>query len=410
MPRKPSMTRSRRASSVPVFAVALVLGLSACGGGSSGSTGEWVPQQDFQANAQPEPQLPQQNLPAPQPSAPGNAVPQPSTPNSAAPESPSSPGASSGAPAADPAVVATKLDQPVGLVVLPDGTALVGERSTGRIYRVQPVAGKPVTLVQTLSGVDAAGDGGLLDLALSPTFTQDGLVYAYLSTAGDNRVVAFVPGSAASPVVTGIPHGTTGNVGRIAFDRTGALLIATGDAGSAAAAADPTSLAGKVLRASDIGKPAADNPDPRSFVYARGVRDVTGLCVDPDDGHRTVVTAGPTGHAFTVTAGGSYVDPTGALPASARGVGGCALAGGRIYVATSTSKAIASATISATGALGTLSLVLNGKYGRLRTVVAGSDGALWITTTNRDGIGKPVPTDDRVIRIPVSAASGSSPL
>ena len=41
----------------------------------------------------------------------------------------------------------------------------------------------------TVPGVDTAGDGGLLGLALSPTYAEDGLVYAYLSTATDNRVV-----------------------------------------------------------------------------------------------------------------------------------------------------------------------------------------------------------------------------
>ena len=52
---------------------------------------------------------------------------------------------------------------------------------------------------------------------------------------------------------------------------------------------------------------------------------------------------------------------------------------------------------------------LVGAYGRLRTVVAGPDGALWLTTSNKDGAGKPTPQDDRVIRIMPPAGSTNSP-
>jgi glucose/arabinose dehydrogenase len=53
--------------------------------------------------------------------------------------------------------------------------------------------------------------------------------------------------------------------------------------------------------------------------------------------------------------------------------------------------------------------LLKGTYGRLRTVVAAPDGALWITTSNRDGQGKPVPTDDRVLRIKPPSSATNSP-
>src|SRR5439155_11934034 len=121
--------------------------------------------------------------------------------------------------------------------MLPDGTALVGERTTGRIVRVQPVAGKPVPTVRQLSGLDTSGDGGLLDLALSPTYSEDGLIYAYVTTATDNRVVDFTLKGPVTPVVTGIPKGRIGNTGRIAFGADGDLYIGTGDAGRPALAA-----------------------------------------------------------------------------------------------------------------------------------------------------------------------------
>jgi glucose/arabinose dehydrogenase len=406
--------RPRRALLRPVGALVALALLAGCSNGNAGGQPTWVPQPNFQANAEPEPQLPGNGLPAPQPSAPGggNSAPQ-------APGTTPSPGTSPTKGAAvDPAVVATKLNQPTGLVVLPDGTALVGERTTGRILQVQPVAGKPVRLVQTLAGVDGTGDGGLLDLALSPTYSQDGLIYAYLTTAQDNRVVHFPLGSTPSPVIVGIPKGRTGNAGRIAFDATGALLTGTGDAGNPSLAADRTSLAGKILRTDDIGQPAAGNPTAGSPIYASGFQSVDGLCVDPQSGTRLEISAGRPDEINLIKSGASYGyprDPAGtaavaSLPSTSSGGGGCALVNGRIVIATSTGTALVSASIDQNGAVGAFTAGLKGKYGRLRTVVAGSDGALWITTGNRDGHGKPLAVDDRVIRISAESGGGSSPL
>jgi glucose/arabinose dehydrogenase len=405
-----SLARPARLAAV-LTAVLLAAG---CASGGAESAPTWVPQPDFQANADPQPQLPGNAIPGPQPSQPGFPGPQPSPGNPSSPGGTPSPSPSGGT---DQSVVATKLDQPTGLAVLPDGTALVGERTTGRIVRVQPVAGQPVHVVQTLAGVDAGGDGGLLDLAVSPTFNQDGLIYAYLTTATDNRVVHFAIGSAPSPVVVGIPKGRTGNAGRIAFDATGALLTGTGDAGRPGLAASTTSLAGKILRTDDIGKPLADNPRAGSIIYASGLRSVDGLCVDAQAGTRVAISAGSPDEVNLLASGGNYGWPTATagsraparqLPAATSGGGGCALISGRLVIATASGRALLTATVGRNGAVGTFDTLLKGRYGRLRTVVAGSDGALWITTRNRDGHGKPVPTDDRVIRISQDQAGGSS--
>ena len=382
-----------------LVAVSALLVLAACSSGAAGSTGSFAPQPDFLGNNDPNPQLPNPGIPAPSLSA--------SDPGGTVPTSPPSSG--SALAQGDPNVVATKLDEPTGLVVLPDGTALVGERKSGRIYRVQPGnTGQPPVLVQTLAGVDGSGDGGLLDLAISPSYAEDGLIYAYLTTKTDNRVVHFALGSAPSTVIGGIPRGTTGNSGRIAFDATGALLTGTGNAGNPTLAGSATSLAGKILRTDDIGKPAADNPNPASAIYATGFSTVDGLCVDARTGTRFAVMGDK---IELLKPGVDYgsAQPAATLPAKLTGGGGCAIASGQLLVATSTARSLAVATVSAANAVGQFQVAVGDTYGRLRTVVIGSDNAIWLTTRNRDGRGKPVADDDRVIRL-TSVDGAGSPL
>ena len=59
--------------------------------------------------------------------------------------------------------------------------------------------------------VQAAGDGGLTSLALSPSYVEDQLVFAYITTASDNRVVRFAKGQAPKPgdAVTVRSNGTS---------------------------------------------------------------------------------------------------------------------------------------------------------------------------------------------------------
>ncbi len=79
--------------------------------------------------------------------------------------------------------LAQGLEHPWGLALLPDGRFLVTERP-GRLRFV----GKDGKLSAPLAGVPevyAHGQGGLLDLALSPTFEQDKLVYFSFSEPGE---------------------------------------------------------------------------------------------------------------------------------------------------------------------------------------------------------------------------------
>ena len=90
---------------------------------------------------------------------------------------PDDPGASAeaGPVEVETSVLATNLEAPWDLAFLPDGDALVTERDSGRVLSVSPSG--EVEEVGALPA-DGSGEGGLLGIALSPDYEEDGLVYA----------------------------------------------------------------------------------------------------------------------------------------------------------------------------------------------------------------------------------------
>jgi glucose/arabinose dehydrogenase len=358
--------------------------------------------------------------PKPEGPAPNDAPSQQAPGGGAAPGEPGAPGGP-GQPgqADDPNVVATNLRLPWGLAVLPDNTAIVGERRTGRILQVRSIRTPPKVLM-TVTGIDPSGDGGLLDLALSPSYRDDSLVFAYITTRTDNRVVRFELGGRVTPVLVGIPRGKTGNGGRLAFDGDGRLYVGTGDTGRPALAADPRSLAGKVLRVTSFGRPAPGNPSPASPIYTSGHRGVNGLCVDGADHSYATEAGAGTDELNQLDAGKDFgwpasprragtVPPARALAPAVGGLTGCAVLQRGLFVASLTGQRLWVFPLADGGKPANPRAMLAGTYGRIRTVVAAPDGALWLTTSNRDGQGKPTPQDDRVIRLVPPPNTTNSP-
>ncbi|MEV4600991.1 PQQ-dependent sugar dehydrogenase [Amycolatopsis sp. NPDC049253] len=314
----------------------------------------------------------------------------------------------------DKAVIATCLDTVAAVAGLPgDGStpaALAGERKSGRV--VLATAGRDAAPFEQLDVV-ATGDGGLTSLALSPSYVEDQLVFAYITTATDNRVVRFAKGQPPKPVLTGIPKGATGNRGALVGDGRGSLLVATGDAGNPAAAADPKSLAGKVLRIDTSGSPAAGNPTAGSAVYASGLHAPGGLCTSPG-GKRVWVTdqtAGPDA-LYRVQAGQPLSTPAWTWP-DKPGVRGCAdfsdLDG---LLSIASSVGLQNLPVNPDGAVtGQPNVSLDGKgkppttYGRLAAMSMISPQLAVAGTTNKDG-GKPVSSDDRVVLITIVQTDG----
>jgi glucose/arabinose dehydrogenase len=150
---------------------------------------------------------------------------------------------------------------------------------------------------------------------------------------------------------------------------------------------------------------------------------VDGLCTAA--GSKTVfeVETGAPDEVNVLSAGSSYgwpapsaasVDPVATLPTDDPGPGGCAVQNGALWITSLDGKALLSARILGAGDHATVGRfntpALHNRYGRLKTVVAAPDGALWLTTSNRDGRGTPVPDDERVIRyVPTGGGSGGNP-
>ena len=315
-------------------------------------------------------------------------------------------------------VVARNLQVPWGLAFLPDGSALVSERDSERIRRVSPTG--EVRTVGRVEGVDGVGEGGLLGLAVSPSYADDQAIFVYF-TAGSQNIVARLTydgerlGSQRR-ILDGIPAGSIHNGGRIAFGPDGMLYVGTGDAGRSEQSQDPDALGGKILRITPDGEPAPGNPEPGSPVYSLGHRNVQGLAWD-DRGRMWAAEFGQnewdelnlvepgSNYGWPVVEGRSgddrFVDPMRQWRPAEASPSGIAVAGGSVFLAGLRGNRLWQVPLRADRTREPDAL-LRDRFGRLRTVVAAPDGSLWVTTSNRDGRGSPASTDDRILRVRLS--------
>lgn len=375
----------------PLIVALLGVLLVGCASFPDSSPRDWREKPELEV-AGPQPRVPGEPSPGPQPGAP---------PGQGGP-----PGEPQGCVDPDPQVIATCLTSVTAITVLPGGqAALVAERSTGRILRVEQ--GQDPIEIAVLPVDPAAADGGVTGLMLSPSYVEDELIYAYLTTATDNRVVRIAPGGdPPKPILTGIPRGLTGNGGALSPDTRGAILVATGDAGVPTLAADPTSLAGKVLRIDAFGAAAKDNPTPTSRVLAAGLHNPGGMCVDPTSG-ATWVTDRPGARdvLLQVEAGATLSTPAWTWP-DRPGVAGCVAGPGLLAVALTAGAGVFVLRPGPQGGFtGKPDTVLKNTYGRLHAATLGPDGLLWLGTVNKPG-GTPISSDDRVLRIQPPVAGG----
>jgi glucose/arabinose dehydrogenase len=335
--------------------------------------------------------------------------------------------------------VAEGLEVPWGLAFLPDGGMLVTERP-GRLVQFPPplpADGPPhprsAGRAWQIAGVRAAGEGGLMGIALHPRFVENGWVYLMLTGesgdgAGENRVERYrltEDGPVERTVIIGgITAGRNHNGGAIAFGPDGHLYIATGDAGQASLAQDSTSPAGSILRVTEAGDVAQGNP-LGTAAWSWGHRNVQGLAWD-DRGRLWATEHGRSGlrsgldELNRIEPGRNYGWPTIEGDQTSPGLqppvlhsgpdytwapAGAAWLAGRLFFGGLRGEALYEAANPGAGEDRDIRLRahLYGEFGRIRGVTAGPDGALYFTTSNRDGRGRTREGDDRIVRADPSA-------
>ena len=197
-------------------------------------------------------------------------------------------------------VVASGLEHPWGLALLPDGRWLVTERPGRlRIITAEGAMGEPVA---GLPAVQARGQGGLLDVAVGPSFGQDRLIYwSYSEPREGGNATSVARGRLsddgarvenvqvifrALPVYDGDKHFGSS----LAFDGAGHLFVTLGersDRPMRPQAQDLGSHMGKVIRINADGSVPPDNPfvgraGALPEIWSLGHRNVQGVAMAPD--------------------------------------------------------------------------------------------------------------------------------
>lgn len=303
-------------------------------------------------------------------------------------------------------VLAKGLSVPWSIAFLPGGDALVSERASGWISRIPEGGGKPRRVMRIRKADANAGEGGLLGLALSPRYRKDRLVYAYVTTKRDNRVVRFRLGGKIRPILTGIKRNTYHDGGRIAFGPDRRLYIGTGDAGNAPVAQKRKSLNGKILRINPNGSIPRSNPGRRSPVWSMGHRNVQGfdwdrrgrmwaseLGGDRWDEVNLIRRGRNYGWPEVEGKGGGrkYVDPKVVWRPAQASPSGAAIRGRTLYVAALRGERLWRVPLKGKRA-GKPRAMLKRRFGRLRAVAVARNGAIWLTTSNDND-------NDKVIRL-----------
>lgn len=205
------------------------------------------------------------------------------------------------------------LEHPWALAFLPDGKGSLITERPGRLRWLDD-QGRLSAPLGGVPQVYAKGQGGLLDVALSPRFASDRLVYLSYAEADDEgdkagtavgrgRLKDDMSGLEGFQVIfrqqpklsTGVHFGS-----RLAFDRDGLLFVTLGENNQRPTAQDLDKLQGKLVRLKPDGGVPDDNPfvgqaGARPEIWSYGHRNPQGLAFDPWSGRLWLHEHGPRG-------------------------------------------------------------------------------------------------------------------
>ncbi|MBP7556002.1 MAG: PQQ-dependent sugar dehydrogenase [Chitinophagaceae bacterium] len=181
-------------------------------------------------------------------------------------------------------VVAGNLQFPWEILWGPDDHIWMTERG-GRISRFDPQTGNRSTLI-TISDVVSNGEGGLLGMALHPSFSSTPYVYViYNYMNGGNyreKLVRYTYNTSSQTL--GSPATLLDDIAAASIHNGSRLLIvgdklfiSTGDASNTSLAQTISSPNGKILRLNLDGSIPADNPQPGNPYWSWGHRNPQGL-------------------------------------------------------------------------------------------------------------------------------------
>jgi glucose/arabinose dehydrogenase len=198
--------------------------------------------------------------------------------------------------------VVTGLEHPWALAFLPDGENMLVTERPGNL-RLVSADGKLSAPLNGVPAVWAKGQGGLLDVALSPDFKQDRMVYLSYAEGGgeDNKAGTAVGRGRLSDDMTALkdfrvilrqePKLSVGNHfgSRLVFDRDGYLFVTLGENNDRPTAQDLDKLQGKVVRIYPDGTVPKDNPfvgqaNVRPEIWSYGQRNPQGAALNPWNG------------------------------------------------------------------------------------------------------------------------------
>jgi len=315
--------------------------------------------------------------------------------------------------------VAENLEVPWALVFLPDRSILITERP-GRVRIIDKDGKLDPNPIAQIEDVKQIGEGGLHGIALHPDFPNNHFVYVYYTYGQNiigtqNRVVRFRYEKGTfkekTIIVDSIPGALFHDGGRIKFGPDKMLYITTGDAQNPSLAQDINSMAGKILRVTDSGKPSLGNPF-NNFVYSYGHRNPQGITWSTSGNlYETEHGQSAVDELNLIEIGKNYGWPT--IQGDEQKLGletpqlnsgsdtwapaGAAFINDSIFFAGLRGQALYQAIIK-NGSL-ELKTHFKNELGRIREVIVGPDNMLYITTSNRDGRGNPSPDDDKIIRV-----------
>jgi glucose/arabinose dehydrogenase len=324
------------------------------------------------------------------------------------------------------------LNHPWGLDFLPDGAAVLTERS-GRMRLLTD--GKLSEPLKGVPEVFAQGQGGLLDVLAARDFADTGTIFFTYSQPGEGGVGTAV--ARARLVREGKPRLTDVKVifsmdnkaqtrlqfgSRLVQAPDGSLFVTVGDQGQQDRAQDPQDAAGSVLHINADGTIPDDNPKPEGWlpqIWSIGHRNPEGAAWDPVTGALLTVEHGARGgdEVNRPEAGRNYGWPVISYGKNYDGSkigegtkkqgmeqplhywdpsiapGGMAVYEGEMFpewkgdllVAALKFKLVSRLDRDEAGRIGKEERLFEDAFGRIRDVNVAPDGSLWLLTDEDDG-------------------------